>query len=164
MQQSDSFVISPIGPALRGILQPMINAAWYGPLIAVNSRIWNTETMPGFAALDEHDEILGYLLYAMHDNACEIMALESLRENRGVGTGLIRAVKDAAKANGLRQLIVTTTNDNLRAIRFYQRRGFALQALRPNILEQSRKLKPSIPLMGMDGIPLRDELEFSLNL
>ncbi len=51
-----------------------------------------------------------------------------------------------------------TTNDNMRALRFYQRRGFRLVALNPGALERSRELKPEIPETGMHGIPLSDEL------
>jgi hypothetical protein len=57
-----------------------------------------------------------------------------------------------------------TTNDNLRALRFYQRRGLRLAALYPGAVEESRRLKPSIPLIGENGIPIRDELELELDL
>jgi hypothetical protein len=57
-----------------------------------------------------------------------------------------------------------TTNDNVAALRFYQKRGFTLAALHKNALEQSRRLKPQIPLLGLDGIPLRDEIELEIFL
>jgi hypothetical protein len=57
-----------------------------------------------------------------------------------------------------------TTNDNMAALRFWQKRGFMLVAVYTNALEQSRKLKPEIPLIGLDGIPLRDEIELELLL
>jgi ribosomal protein S18 acetylase RimI-like enzyme len=53
-----------------------------------------------------------------------------------------------------------TTNDNVDALRFYQRRGFRLAALRAGAVEDARaRLKPEIPWTGADGIELRDELE-----
>ena len=52
------------------------------------------------------------------------------------------------------------TNDNGPAIDFYQRRGMRLVAVHPNPLELSRRLKPEIPLTGLGGLPLRDELGF----
>jgi ribosomal protein S18 acetylase RimI-like enzyme len=61
-------------------------------------------------------------------------------------------------------LWLVTTNDNLDALRFYQRRGFVLVALRPDVMKDSRRLKPEIPLIGAFGIPLRDELELEMNL
>ncbi|MNV93512.1 hypothetical protein D3C71_1882140 [compost metagenome] len=57
-----------------------------------------------------------------------------------------------------------TSNDNTRAIRFYQKRGLDLKAVHRDAITEARKLKPSIPLIGMDGIPIRHELEFELTL
>ena len=57
-----------------------------------------------------------------------------------------------------------TTNDDLDAIRFYQRRGWTITAVHVNALAESRKIKPSIPEIGNYGIPLRDEIEFELVL
>lgn len=57
-----------------------------------------------------------------------------------------------------------TTNDNLDALRFYQRRGWRLVAVHPDPLEESRRLKPSIPTVGLFGIPRRDELELEAGL
>jgi hypothetical protein len=77
---------------------------------------------------------------------------------------LIDAVKDRAKAEGCRRLWLITTNDNLNALGFYQRRGFRLIGLYPNALEASRKLKPQISMKAANGIPIRDELELELEL
>ena len=82
----------------------------------------------------------------------------------GAGTALIEAVAGAARAAGCARLWLITTNDNLRALRFYQRRGFRLAALHRDALARSRELKPSIAEIGLDGIPLRDELELELDL
>jgi len=57
-----------------------------------------------------------------------------------------------------------TTNDNTAALRFYQKWGFLLVAVHRNAVEQARKLKPEIPLTGIDGIPLRDEIELEVLL
>jgi ribosomal protein S18 acetylase RimI-like enzyme len=164
MNTTPPFVVTPIDEALRRRVQPLVNDAWAGPLIAVNGQLWNTEILPGLAALDANGSVLGYLLYAFHDGLCEIMALESLRENCGVGARLIGDVKEIARERQLKKVVVTTTNDNLHAIRFYQKRGFTLKAFRPKMLETSRILKPSIPLIGLDGIPLRDEIELEIDL
>jgi hypothetical protein len=56
-------------------------------------------------------------------------------------------------------LRVTTTNDNLDALRFYQKRGFQIVAVRPGAVDESRRVKPSIPVIGEHGIPIRDEIE-----
>jgi len=53
------------------------------------------------------------------------------------------------------------TNDNVNALRFYQRRGFRLAELRPGAVDQSRRRKPEIPRVGDYGIPLRDEIDLT---
>ena len=52
----------------------------------------------------------------------------------------------------------------MNALRFYQKRGFELFAIHRNALDISRKLKPEIPMIGNDGIPLRDEIELEMLL
>jgi ribosomal protein S18 acetylase RimI-like enzyme len=75
---------------------------------------------------------------------------------RGIGTALL----DAVKALGHRRLWLVTTNDNVRAQRFFERSGFRLVAVREGEIERSRRLKPQIPGVGEAGVPIRDELEY----
>jgi len=93
-----------------------------------------------------------------------VVTINAFPQGSGAGTALIEAAAAAAREAGARRLWLITTNDNLRALRFYQRRGFRLSALHRDALERSRELKPSIPEIGLDGIPLRDELELELRL
>ena len=77
-----------------------------------------------------------------------------LRVRAARGGGPDRARRAWLPARGL-----TTTNDNVDALRFYQRHGFRLVELRPGAVDAARRLKPEIPATGAHGIPLRDELE-----
>jgi GNAT superfamily N-acetyltransferase len=104
------------------------------------------------------------LLYEFHDGECEIMVLESVAQNIGVATALIERVKQAARLGGASKVIVQTSNDNTHAFQFYQRRGFTIRQFRFGALDAARQLKPSIPLVGEDGIPLRDEIEFEIEV
>ena len=83
---------------------------------------------------------------------------------KGLPEDYFEAVKDAIKPAGVKRLWLITINDNLDAIRFYQRRGFAIAAVHVGSLDHSRELKPSIPKIGQHGIPLRDEIEFEMLL
>lgn len=69
-----------------------------------------------------------------------------------------------AKRDGLTRVVLFTTNDNLHALRFYQKRGFDMVQIHRNAVEQARTLKPEIPLIGMDNIPLRHEIELEMLL
>ena len=95
----------------------------------------------------------------------EISALLAVEPGGGVGSALVRALVPIAREAGAAEIRVTTTNDNLSALAFYQRRGFRLVELRAGAVDESRRtLKPSIPETGADELPLRDELELSLEL
>ena len=102
-------------------------------------------------------------MYAKEGTKCEIVALYTEVEKQGIGTKLIDRVKEAAKKDGCKTVWLMTTNDNTQALRFYQKRGFILTALRTNVIEEQRKIKP-IPLLGNDGIPIRDEIELEIGL
>jgi GNAT superfamily N-acetyltransferase len=104
------------------------------------------------------------LTYNIQGKDCEIRTLHSEKEAMGLGTALIEAVKPIARETGCMRLWLITTNDNIHAIRWYQKRGFTIAAVHVNALEESRKLKPEIPLFGNEGLPLRDEFEFEMSL
>jgi len=111
------------------------------------------------------DELLGVATYVVGDGACELLTLHAETRFGGIGTALVGAVTDAARRAGCTRLWVVTTNDNVDALRFYQRRGFHLARLRAGAVDESRRaLKPEIPPVGDHGIDLRDELELEMLL
>jgi GNAT superfamily N-acetyltransferase len=136
----------------------------YEMKIAVHRELFDLRDLPCLIALSEEQEILGYCYYRFSNNECEIMAIETLNKNVGVGSALIIAVKEIANAQNCNRLYLTTTNDNINAFRFYQRRGFTMCAVRWNELDYSRKLIPAIPLIGDDDIPVLHEIEFEMAL
>jgi RimJ/RimL family protein N-acetyltransferase len=91
------------------------------------------------------------------------MSLNSLVPSIGIGTALIEAVKNVARESGCNRVCLTTTNDNLNALRFYQKRGFVLVTIRRDVIKIARQYKP-IPLIGANGIPIRDEIELELTI
>jgi GNAT superfamily N-acetyltransferase len=113
------------------------------------------------ALLAERDGALaGVLTYVLGDGDCEILTLHAAERFGGTGTALVEAAEALAAGAGCARLWVITTNDNLDALRFYQRRGFRLAALHRGAVDDSRaRLKPQIPPIGDHGIELRDELE-----
>jgi ribosomal protein S18 acetylase RimI-like enzyme len=110
------------------------------------------------------DECVGLVTYELDGLACEIVTIDALREGEGIGTTLLKAVEDAAREAGCERVQLLTTNNNLRALAFYQKRGFRLVRLVPGALDEERKLKPSIPLIDEHGLPIRDELHLELPL
>ncbi|MDD6795199.1 MAG: GNAT family N-acetyltransferase, partial [Clostridiaceae bacterium] len=98
--------------------------------------------------------------YTIKDKECEIISLDSLKERQGIGTELINRVIQIAKDNLCKRVKVITTNDNIHAIEFYQKRGFDMFKLYHNAVNRARQMKPSIPLLGDNNIFINHEIEF----
>jgi GNAT superfamily N-acetyltransferase len=107
----------------------------------------------------------GLVTYVAAADEWEVLTLHAVDRWHGAGSALIAAVADLARHAGARRLWLVTTNDNLDALRFYQRRGFRIRAIRPGAVDDARRtLKPEIPELGDHDIPLRDEIELELDL
>jgi len=110
----------------------------------------------------EREEVAGVLTYDAVGDACEVLTLHCAEPWAGTGTLLMEELVRLARMQRCRRIWVVTTNDNVDALRFYQRRGLHLADLRCGAVEESRRtLKPTIPSVGSYGIPLRDEIELS---
>lgn len=147
------------GSIPRTKLAEFFRRRWGSTKMVIASGIYECTELAGFGVLDEEGEIVGLITYVLRGDECEVTSLDSLRERQGLGTALLEKVEQVALENGCRVLRLTTTNDNLPALRFYQKRGFVLHRLLPGAVERSREIKPEIPLLGVDGIPIRDEIE-----
>jgi len=133
---------------------------WGGDEMIVHNESFRLEQLDGFVTEDWN----GIVTYIITGDQCEIISLDSLEEGRGIGTALVNAVVKEAQSRSCRRLFLSTTNDNLHALSFYQTRGFELTAIRRGAVNASRKIKPGIPVFGENGIPLRDEIELELSL
>jgi GNAT superfamily N-acetyltransferase len=119
---------------------------------------------PALIAVDG-ERLVGVLTWITHADSLEVLTLHVTDQWRGTGTALLDGARRLAESLECRRMWLITTNDNLDALRFYQRRGFRLARLHPGAVNRSRLLlKPSIPEIGDHGIPLRDELELELVL
>lgn len=141
----------------------MMRERWGGEVVVTRGRVLRPSELPGFLA-ETRGGPAGLVTYEVRGGECEVVTLDSLEEKRGIGTALMEAVEREARAAGCRRLWLITTNDNTRALRFYQKLGFAMAALHRGAIAGSRKLKPSIALIGEDGIPIRDEIELEKRL
>jgi GNAT superfamily N-acetyltransferase len=141
----------------------LIKERWSSDIVIAHGVVYNPAVLPGYVAFCDSSPV-GLLTYQIANHQCEIITIDSLQEQIGIGSALIEAVKTRAIRVGCVRLWVVTTNDNLHALGFYQKRGFQLAAVYKNVVERSRKVKPEIPLIGMHGIPIRDEIELEMNL
>lgn len=157
------YSVRPIHGSDRPALPALVRQLWGDALVVAHGAIYRPAELPGFIAESE-GEIVGLATYHLADGACELVTLDSLRPRRGIGTELLDAVFRTARGHGCTRVWLITTNDNLHALGFYQRQGFVLVALHRDAVTAARALKPSIPLVSADGIPIRDELVLELRL
>ena len=136
---------------------------WGSEEIISRSKVYRPEELEGFVVEDQK-EWVGLVTYFIDGRECEVTSLDSLREGEGVGTQLIDRAMEEARVRKCKRLFLITTNDNLHALGFYQKRGFEIADIHRGAVNESRKRKPSIPLVGMNGIPLRDEIELEIIL
>lgn len=147
----------------RPWLSKILREAFGTPEIVRKRQKLDASQLQGFIA-HLGGQPAGAATYQITQEECELVTLQSLSEGKGVGELLLNAVKENARAHGCKRLWLITTNDNLEALRFYQKRGFALCALYKGAVYEARALKPEIPVQSNNGIFLRDELELELFL
>lgn len=151
-----------MGPDDRDWVAGFITKRWGAEFVVAHYEVYYCKDLPGFMAL-QGEKRIGLVTYAITGTECEIVSIDSLRPCRGVGGALIDAVKAAAVEAKCERLWLVTTNDNMNALRFYQKRGFILVRINKGAIEFTRQHKP-VPLVGADGIPLRDEIELEMML
>ena len=155
--------IRPAQPADEAALARFLEK--WNALVVARRGVLERPLEHGSLVAEEDGRLVAVLAYAIRGPACEVMALYVDEPRRGVGTALLAEIATIAESAGCSRLWLVTTNDNLDALRFYQRRGFRLVELRPGAVDESRsRLKPTIPATGSHGVPLRDELELERQL
>lgn len=144
----------------RPTVEWLIRQLWGARELVVHDGAFYPAMLPGFIA-ERAGCIAGLVTYDVRGDILEIVTLNALDRYHGIGTLLVEATRGEAKRRGCREVVLTTTNDNVDALRFYQRRGFRLSAVRPGAVNRSRLRKPQIPRTGNYYIPLRDEIDLS---
>lgn len=157
--QKPSVTVKALLDTDREWADAQIAATWGSTLLASRGQLHDASLLPGFIAW-HREQRLGQLTYNIDGTGCEVVTISSAIENAGAGTALLAAVEAAAQAAGCTRVWLITTNDNLHALGFYQRRGYRLVAVYPGAVDEARRrTKPEIPTLGQHNIPLRDEIE-----
>ncbi|MTI49595.1 GNAT family N-acetyltransferase [Sporosalibacterium faouarense] len=132
---------------------------WGSNIIISRGISHDVSKLPGFIALRDN-EIVGMISYNIDsDNNCEIVLLESMVENQGIGTMLVDKVLKISKKTKVNKIWLITSNDNINALKFYQKKGFSLVAVHRDAITKARRIKPEIPEVGYHDIPIKDEIE-----
>lgn len=157
------FTLRPAAVADRPWLRQFMRDHWGAEEMVAAGRLFYPAENPAFLAVED-GQVVGVVTYEFHADECEITSINTHYPTSGIGTALIGRVAAEARSRSCRRVWLITTNDNLNALRFYQKRGFRLAALYPGAVDESRTIKPQIPLVGENGIPLHDEIRLELAL
>jgi N-acetylglutamate synthase-like GNAT family acetyltransferase len=157
------YIIRKIENNDREKVKSLIRDEWGSEQVISRGKIHHVSTLNGFLAVSKQDKsIVGILTMSESNNECEIVTMNSFLARFGIGTSLLdHAIENARQQNCSRVWLVST-NDNIEALRFYQKRGFDIKAVHRNALTQARKFKPEIPEYGNHGIPVMHEIEMEI--
>ena len=155
--------IERISNETRALVNQFFIDNWFSTDMSIRGEIIDGTKLDGFL-LQEDNTVIGLVTYTFFGDICEIVSLDSKRENIGIGSALLKEIEQIAIDNNCKKMRLITTNDNMRALQFYQKRGYCLTKLYPNAIEEVRKVKPNVPEIGDNDIPLRDEIELEKRL
>ena len=134
-----------------------------GDFVVSRTEVHDPHKLPGFIATEGRERV-GLATYCVYGGECELVTIDALCQYLGVGTLLLERVEEVAREAGCTKIWTITTNDNLDAQRFFQKRGFVISQVRLGGMTKIRLLKPNVPKVGYYGIPVRDELELEKRL
>jgi len=111
--------------------------------------------LPAYIA-ESNGKLIGFIAHKPLKKSMLIAALAVLPKYQGAGVGkaLIRKVEEKARQLSKKKLLVSTSNDDLPALAFYQKLGFQIFEVKPNVIAE----KHGKAIVGIGGIPIRDEI------
>jgi GNAT superfamily N-acetyltransferase len=141
----------------REAIVALLRNRWGGETTVVHDTVFRPTDLPAFVAVDG-PELVGLVTYEPGIESWHVLSVDSLVSGQGIGGALLDRVESAARTAGSLRIELVTTNDNVDALRFYQRRGYRIAFVDRGAVDRARSTKPSIPQIGFHGIPIRDEL------
>ena len=158
-----SIEITARRPEDQAWVEALLLARWGGGTIVSRGRVHDAAALPAFVA-HRGGSRQGLATWRIEAGELELVTLDAVTRSVGVGTALLVEVAREARAASCGRCVLITTNDNLDALAFYQKRGWRLTGLNPGAIDRARAIKPGIPFVGDSGVPIRDELELTLPL
>jgi ribosomal protein S18 acetylase RimI-like enzyme len=139
----------------RSIIREFVRRFWGEEEQLTFDRRFAVAELPAYVAKVQTGTI-GFISFSPAGDALIIVALGVLPRYQccGVGSRLIEKVEGEARRLEKGNVLVSTSNDDLPALGFYQSRGFQIYEVKPNVIAE----KHGTVLQGIDGLPVRDEL------
>lgn len=147
----------------RPAIAEFIEGHWHSKMVMSRGQRYYPHEQDGFIEWRD-EQIVGLLTLRSNGESMELLTLNSTLEGQGIGSALMLMSFELAREQKLTAIWLTTTNDNLSAIGFYQRLGFRIAAVNVGAVDEARKVKPQIPEVGLNGIPIHDEILLELKI
>ncbi len=147
----------------RKALTELLRLRWSDGTVSVRGKLIGIDDVEALGVY-ENGRLQGIATWLVEGGTLYLATMNNVTDRRGVSTALLDAMIALGREKRFPVLRALISNDNTKAIRFYQRRGFRIVAAHIGIIDMMRRLKPSIPEKGIDGIPMRDEIELEMVL
>ena len=144
----------PIEPDDRVAVVDLLESAWGSVLAARKGELFDVSAYPGFVA-EIDGALVGLAVTCPRGEDYEVLSLTALVEGQGVGRALMQQCFEDARGRGCRRVWLTTTNNNIRAIAFYQHVGMTMCGVLPRRLGGRPRAEALDPLAGRGGCPYR---------
>jgi len=138
-----------------------IEQHWNSKVVMSRGRTFTPHQEDGFLERRK-DELVGLITFRIDEEGMELLTENSTLAGQGIGSALLLETINLARKESCPKVWLTTTNDRLRAIRFYQRLGFRMTNINVGVVDEARKIKPQIPEIGEGGIAVHDEIVLEL--
>jgi len=155
--------VEPLQSSDRAWLGDLWRRAWGGDVQTSNGRQHHVSQVDGVVAWRQGQRV-GAATFVRHGERAELVTLNVEPRGQGLGSVLLQAWEAHVREAGALAAELVTTNDNLDALRLYQRHGYRLIALGAGAVDRARREKPAIPRYGEYGIALHDELLLAKDL
>lgn len=154
------------GPDTIEFVRAELHRHWHSTTIYSRGVRFEADALPAFVALDASNKNrpVGHLTYHVDQHGLEVITLAACEPGLGVGTALMNRAELEARECGAKRLFLTTTNDNLEALRFYQRRAMRIVKVHTGMMDRYRISGEPVPAIGKNGIPIHDEIELEIAL
>jgi citrate lyase synthetase len=147
----------------RALLEDMLRLRWSEETVFIRGDILRAAEVEGLGAYFE-DRLQGVATWRIQGRILQLITINNISDRRGVSLALLEGMMALGRQKGMPILRAYLTNDNTEGMRFFQLRGFRIVAIFPGYVDIMRQLKPSLPLKGMHGIPMRDGIELEIEL
>ena len=150
-------------PDVRSAGVDEIEADWReftgGPPVVGVLREYAPQDVEGVIWRDEAGGRRGVVTWWVGGAQAEIVSVHTEPQGGGTGTRIMDAAEEELRRRSVKTVVLATTNDNVRALNFYIRRGYRLVRLHLDAMDRVRARKPSVPSTGREGVPLQDMWE-----